>query len=154
MTLPAIITGPAQLLARLQIPAQALWLLGLRIYMAQFFFSSGLVKLKDWDSTVALFADEYKVPVLPPAIAAFAGTAGEIGLPILLAFGIAGRFGAMGLLVMNSVILLTYEGLVETTRMIHVYWGLLLATLVIFGSGKLSVDGLLLGRFWNRVFGR
>ncbi|MDP3605106.1 MAG: DoxX family membrane protein, partial [Polaromonas sp.] len=72
-------------------PAAAL---AARIYVGQVFFLSGLTKLRDWEITVALFTDEYRVPLLPPAVAAFMGTAGELVLPVLLVLGLAGRFSA------------------------------------------------------------
>ena len=49
-----------------------------RAYVAQVFFLSGLTKLRDWGTTVALFTDEYNVPLLPPEVAALMGTAGEL----------------------------------------------------------------------------
>ena len=57
--------------------------LAARLYVAQVFFLSGLTKLRDWGTTVALFTDEYKVPLLSPQVAAFMGTAGELVLPML-----------------------------------------------------------------------
>jgi hypothetical protein len=51
-----------------------------RGYVAEAFFKSGLTKLRDWDITLALFQDEYKVPLLPPDVAAVMGTGGELGL--------------------------------------------------------------------------
>ena len=71
--------------------------------MWQGLFLSGLTKLRDGETTLALFMDEYKVPLLSPEIAAAAGTAGELVLPVLLAFGLAGRFAAAGLSVVNAV---------------------------------------------------
>ena len=58
--------------------AQPLAQLAARLYVAQVFFASGLTKLRDWETTLALFADEYAVPLLPPAVAALLGTAGEL----------------------------------------------------------------------------
>jgi hypothetical protein len=55
--------------------------LAARLYVAQVFFLSGLTKLRDWGTTVALFTDEYKVPLLSPLVAALMGTAGELVLP-------------------------------------------------------------------------
>ena len=52
-----------------------------RAYLAQVFFLSGLTKLRDWETTLALFTDEYRVPLLSPAVAAVTGTAGELVLP-------------------------------------------------------------------------
>ncbi len=62
--------------------------LGLRVYVAHIFFKSGLVKLQSRDSTLALFEYEYAVPLLPPDIAAYLGTAAELALPALVALGL------------------------------------------------------------------
>ena len=62
--------------------------LGVRLFLADVFFKAGLTKLADWDVTLALFADEYHVPLLPPEAAAWAGTGGELVLPVLLALGL------------------------------------------------------------------
>src|SRR5687767_1832637 len=80
---------------------QPLAALAARIYVGQAFFLSGLTKIRDWDTTVALFTDEYKVPLLPPAFAALMGTTGELVLPVLLVLGLGGRFAALGLSVVN-----------------------------------------------------
>ena len=73
-------------------PAAAL---AARLYVGQVFFLAGLTKLRDWGTTVALFTDEYRVPWLSPALAAFLGTAGELVLPVLLVLGLGGRLGAL-----------------------------------------------------------
>ena len=54
----------------------------------------GLTKLRDWDVTLALFQDQYHVPLLDPVTAAWLGTGGEIVLPVLLALALAGRLCA------------------------------------------------------------
>ena len=77
--------------------------LAARAYLAQAFFLSGLTKLRDWDTTLLLFTEEYRVPVLSPGVAAVMGTTGELVLPVLLLFGLAGRFAALGLSVVNAV---------------------------------------------------
>src|SRR5262245_1017975 len=59
---------------------QSVFALAIRIYVAQVFFRSGMIKLSNWDSTLALFANEYHVPVLSPTVAAYLGTAAEMGL--------------------------------------------------------------------------
>ncbi|MEY2840524.1 MAG: hypothetical protein RJB60_2823, partial [Pseudomonadota bacterium] len=63
---------------------QALALLAARLFLLSVFFRAGLSKLQDWDSTLFLFQEEYHVPLLPPALAAIMGTAGELGLSALL----------------------------------------------------------------------
>lgn len=78
-----------------------------RAYLAQVFFLSGLTKIRDWDTTLLLFTEEYRVPLLPPDLAAVLGTAGELVLPVLLLVGLAGRFAALGLSVVNVVAVLS-----------------------------------------------
>ena len=72
---------------------QSLALLAARLYVAQVFFLSGLTKLRDWSSTLALFHDIYQVPLLPPALAAYLGTGGELVLPVLLRLDWSGTSG-------------------------------------------------------------
>jgi len=126
---------------------QPLALLAARLYVARAFFLSGLTKIRDWDTTLALFADEYHVPLLPPEIAAYAGTTGELLLPVLLALGLAGRFGAMGLFVLNIVAVLSLQEVADAALQQHVFWGSLLAGLILWGPGKWSVDHYIAPRF-------
>lgn len=117
-----------------------LLLLAIRLYVAWIFFKSGWLKLEsylngNWDLTIYLFTEEHPVPFLSPEIAAFLGTGGELLFPALLALGIAGRFGALGLLAMTAVIEFTYKALP-----VHDMWALLLAVILIYGPGRLSVD--------------
>lgn len=111
-----------------------------RLYVAQVFFLSGLTKLRDWDITVALFTDEYKVPLLPPALAAAMGTAGEIALPVLLVLGLGGRFSPLGLFVVNAVAVISLSEIAPAALQQHVFWGSLLAGLAIYGLGPWSLD--------------
>ncbi len=119
---------------------QPLAALAARVYLAQVFFLSGLTKLRDWDITLALFTDEYKVPLLPPALAAVMGTAGELALPVLLALGLGGRFAALGLFVVNAVAVVSLSEIAPAALQQHVFWGSLLAALAIYGPGKWSVE--------------
>ena len=111
-----------------------------RLYVAQVFFLSGLTKLRDWDTTVALFTDEYKVPLLSPTVAAALGTAGELVLPVLLLLGLAGRFSALGLFVVNAVAVISLSEIAPAALQQHILWGTLLAALAIYGMGPWSVD--------------
>jgi len=119
---------------------QPLTLLLSRLYIAEVFFLSGLTKLRDWGTTVALFTDEYKVPFLPPALAAFMGTAGELILPILLALGLGGRFAALGLSVVNIVAVVSLSEIAPAALAYHYLWGAILGYLVVFGPGAWSLD--------------
>lgn len=111
-----------------------------RLYIAQVFFLSGRTKLRDWDTTLALFSDEYKVPLLSPAAAAFMGTAGELVLPVLLVLGLAGRFSALGLFVVNAVAVAALSEIAPAALQQHIFWGALLAGLAIYGLGPWSLD--------------
>ena len=111
-----------------------------RLYVAQVFFLSGLTKIRDWGTTVALFTDEYKVPFLPPALAAAMGTAGELVLPVLLVLGLGGRFSPLGLFVVNAAAVISLSEIAPAALQQHVFWGSLLAALAIYGLGPLSLD--------------
>ena len=111
-----------------------------RLYLAQVFFLSGLTKLRDWGTTVALFTDEYHVPLLSPSVAAAMGTAGELVLPVLLVLGLGGRFSALGLFVVNAVAVISLSEIAPAAFQQHVLWGSLLAALAIFGLGPWSFD--------------
>lgn len=135
-------------LLRLADGLRPLVLLFLRLWVANVFFSSGLTKIADWDTTLLLFTEEYHVPLLPPAVAAVMGTFGELVFSALLAIGLTGRFAAAGLFVVNLTAVISYPGLTETTRQFHYYWGMLLAVIACSGPGLLSLDRLL--AWWSR----
>ena len=122
-------------------------LLGLRIFVAWQFLKSGVVKVEDWSQTVELFTSEYQVPVLPPLVAAWLGTAGELLFSFLLIVGLCGRWAALGLFMVNAMAVISYPQLFEfecpAAINDHKYWALLLAVLFVFGVGKWSLDGLL-----------
>jgi putative oxidoreductase len=119
---------------------QPLLLLFMRLYMARVFFLSGLTKIRDWDTTLLLFADEYKVPLLSPQLAALSGTFGELVFPVLLALGLGGRFAALALCFVNIVAVVSYPGIAEAAMKEHVYWGIMLLVLIAFGPGRVSLD--------------
>ena len=114
-----------------------------RLYVAQAFFLSGLTKLRDWDTTLALFSDEYHVPFLPPELAAWMGTCGEIGLPVLLVLGLGGRIAPLGLSVVNLVAVLSLAEIAPAALQQHISWGIVLAALAVFGTGCWALDRLL-----------
>lgn len=89
-----------------------------------------------------LFTEEYRVPLLSPQVAAVMGTAGELVMPVLLVLGLAGRFAALGLSVVNVVAVLSLSEIAPAALQQHITWGVLLAALVIYGVGRWSVDCL------------
>jgi putative oxidoreductase len=114
--------------------------LAVRLWVANVFFKSGLTKIANFDTTVALFENEYEVPLLSPFLAALLGTGAELILPILLALGLAGRFAAAALFVFNIVAVISYPDLSEAGFEQHFYWGFLMLVTLFHGPGKLSVD--------------
>jgi putative oxidoreductase len=125
---------------------QPLALLAARLYVAQAFFLSGLTKIRDWDTTLALFADEYHVPLLPTELAAVLGAGGELVLPVLLALGLFGRFAALGLFVVNAVAVLSLTDIAPAALQQHQFWGSLLVGVLLWGPGRWSLDALFVSR--------
>ena len=117
--------------------------LALRLYLANVFFKSGLTKVKNWDSTLYLFNDVYHVPLLPPELAATMAASAELGLSVLLVFGLLGRFSTAGLFILNIVAVISYADLSDAGINQHLSWGILLAVLLIISRWQWSVDAWL-----------
>jgi putative oxidoreductase len=114
--------------------------LAARLYVANAFFSSGILRFNDWkngtfDTQLFLFELEHPVPGLSPEFAAYGATLGELILPILLVFGLFSRFAAVGILIMTAIIELTY---IHSTD--HILWAFLAASILIKGAGMFSAD--------------
>jgi putative oxidoreductase len=104
-------------------------------------FTLGWPRLSD--SALALFQDEYKLPFIPPELAAPMAATAEHVLPLLILMGLGTRFAALGLLGMTLVIqLFVYPGAYAT----HGTWAALLLYLMARGPGMLSVDHWLVAR--------
>jgi putative oxidoreductase len=126
---------------------QPVFALAVRLYVARVFFLSGLTKLHDWNITVALFTNEYHVPVLMPEVAAALGTAAEVGLPVLLAIGLGSRLAATALFVFNIVAVCSYPDISDAGVVDHMLWGALMLVTVFYGPGKISLDAWMGKRF-------
>lgn len=124
-----------------------------RWFIAGVFFRSGLTKIADWETTVALFTDEYHVPLLSPHIAAALGTSAELALPALILLGLGGRFAAAGLSILNVVAVISVEDMPIPAFQLHVFWGSVLAALLLWGPGRWSIDQVLWPRLRQRLFG-
>jgi putative oxidoreductase len=119
---------------------QPLFALAVRLYLARVFFASGLVKLSNWNSTLALFENEYHVPLLSPQLAAWLGTGAEIGLPVLLALGLGTRFAAIALFLFNIVAVMSYPDLSDAGLKDHMLWGALMLVTFVYGPGRYALD--------------
>ncbi|MBS0558711.1 MAG: DoxX family protein [Proteobacteria bacterium] len=114
--------------------------LPLCLAVATAFWNSGLVKLADRQATLALFADEYRLPLLPPTLAAHMAAAVELSMPPLLVLGLLTRPAAFVLLGMTTVIeVFVYPEAWAT----HIQWA---AMLLARGAGALSIDHLIARR--------
>jgi putative oxidoreductase len=139
------IEAPAKALSLLQ----DLLALGMRLFVGWQFFKAGLLKIQSWDSTMYLFENEYRVPVLSPGVAAVMGTAGELVFPVLVWLGLAGRLSALGLQFVNIMAVVAYAHVIfdpqfgTGTAADHYLWGLMLLVIAVYGPGRVSVDHLL-----------
>jgi putative oxidoreductase len=114
-----------------------------RISLAAIFFLSARTKVDGFlsvnDTAYTLFAEEYKVPLIPPEIAAHMATYAEHLFPILLVLGLATRLSALGLLGMTAVIqIFVYPDAWPT----HLSWAALMLYLIGRGAGAVSLDKL------------
>ena len=119
----------------------------LRLGVALVFWRSGNAKVASWESTLQLFANEYRVPLLPPELAAWLATAVELTTPILLLLGLATRLGALAMLGMTLVIqLFVYPENYPD----HLLWAGPLLYLILRGPGACSIDHLIRRRLGPR----
>lgn len=116
----------------------------LRLAVATVFWNSAMTKLANWDSALALFVDEYKVPLIPSEVAAYIAISIELTTPVLLVLGLLTRPAAAVLLGMTAVIEIFVYPLAWPT---HIQWAAMLLVLLCRGPGKLSLDHLL----WQRL---
>ena len=112
-----------------------------RVAIAAVFFLSGRTKVSGildvTDQAVALFRDEYRLPLVDPAVAAHAAAYAEHALPLLLVVGLGTRVAALGLLAMTAVIeVFVYPDAWPT----HLSWAAPLLLLAARGGGVWSLD--------------
>lgn len=111
--------------------------LAFRIGIGGVFWHSGLTKIASWQTTIVLFRDEYRVPVLPPELAAALATSVELACPVLLLFGLATRLATLPMLGMTFVI----EAFVYPEDWNeHLIWAAMLLFLLARGPGVVSLD--------------
>ena len=138
-----LVDGLISLMTR--IPYSLIGLIG-RLAIGLVFWNSGRTKVDGWnifavnDKTLFLFTEEYKLPIVPPGLAALGAQVAEHVLPALLIVGLATRFSALGLLVMTLVIqVFVYPN----AYVLHGTWAAILLMLMKFGPGALSLDHLI-----------
>ena len=117
-------------------------LLYVRIHVAYVFFTSGWWKLTNWEQNLAVFEYEYQVPLLNYEVAAYLATFGELVFPIFLLVGFGTRFAAIGVQFINIVAVISYYGTLSKGAglPLHMFYGAMLATSMVYGGGLISVD--------------
>ncbi|MDQ6620268.1 MAG: DoxX family protein [Pseudomonadota bacterium] len=117
--------------------------LPLRFGVAWIFWNSAQVKLINWQRTIDLFRDEYRVPILPPELAATLSLGIELVCPVLLLLGLFTRFAVLILLGMTAVIqIFVYPDAWPT----HLQWAAMMLVLLCRGAGAFSIDHLIARR--------
>jgi putative oxidoreductase len=125
------------------------WFIALaaRIFPAAVFWQSGQTKVAGWHlkpSAIALFQNEYQLPLIDPTIAAYASAFSEHFFPVLLVIGLATRFSALALLFMTAVIeIFVYPGAWPT----HGVWSTCFLVVIARGPGLLSLDHLIARKY-------
>jgi putative oxidoreductase len=125
-----------------RVPLSLLQLI-MRMAIGSVFLNAGLLKYRSWEITVLLFRDEYKVPLVDPALLARMATFNELTFSILLFLGLATRLATLPFLGM-MVVMQTFvypEAWIE-----HLLWTSILLLLLTRGGGALSVDHLIARR--------
>src|SRR5262249_58763572 len=96
--------------------------------------------LLSWDMTLAFLRDEYRVPLLPPELAANMALAIELTTPVLLVLGLLTRPAVLVLFGMTAVIqIFVYPEAWPT----HLQWAAMMLVLFARGAGNFSLDNLL-----------
>jgi putative oxidoreductase len=139
-----VLTKLERLRALLEAIPYSLLALPLRFAVAIVFWNSGTTKLASWNTTLQLFADEYRLPLLSPELAAYMAASIELTTPFLLVLGFLTRPAALVLLGMTTVIeIFVYPQAWPT----HIQWAAMLLVLLCRGAGKLSLDHVI----WRRL---
>ncbi len=118
-----------------------------RLAVAGVFLRAGVTKIASWEPTVALFRDEYRVPVLPPELAATMSATFELGCSVLILVGLATRIATLPLLAMIATIQLFVYPQAWSE---HLVWGSILLFLLTRGAGSISLDHVIANAFRTR----
>ncbi len=117
-----------------------------RIAAGGVFWRSGQTKVEGWsirDATFYLFREEYRLPVIPPELAAYLATVSEHLFSVLLIVGLASRLSATALFFMTAVIqVFVYPDAWSE----HILWATALLVVIARGPGAVSLDHLLFRR--------
>ena len=144
MTLKSLAFSAIDLVER--IPGSAISLVS-RFAIADVFWRSGETKVEGWQvtqTTIDLFREEYRVPLLSPEVAAYMAAIQEHLFSVLLVIGLASRLSALGLFGMTMVIqIFVYPANWPD----HLLWSSVLLYIIARGPGAISLDYLIRSAF-------
>lgn len=113
-------------------------LLAIRVYIGWIFFNSGLNKLSSIDDTIILFAYKYNLSLISPEIVVYLAIFVELFFGTSIILGFLTKLTALPLVIMTVII----QTLVFQNEQ-HFYWLFSLITLMIYGGGIISIDGIM-----------
>jgi putative oxidoreductase len=146
----ALIGAMLAVIAVLDKIPQSLISLAARIFPAAVFWMSGQTKVEGFhvtDNAIALFRDEYRLPLIDPVLAANIAAFSEHFFPVLLVIGLTSRLSALALLGMTAVIeIFVYPDAWPT----HGVWATCFLVVIARGPGIFSLDHLIARRFAMR----
>jgi uncharacterized membrane protein YphA (DoxX/SURF4 family) len=114
--------------------------LAIRLWLAQIFLVSGLLKAANWDNALYLSANEYPVAWMNPVAAAYLGVTVELLGAVMLALGVGTRLAAVAMLILSLVIQFNYLAL---DVHLYLFWAILFGWFFVRGGGAFSFDRLL-----------
>jgi putative oxidoreductase len=136
--LAKLFTLSSHFFRRLKVVAWPIIDLGMRVWLAQIFFVSGVIKATHWQTALNLAATEYPVSWMNPVTAAYTGAAIELIAPIFLTLGLMTRYAAIPMLILSLVIQFNYLPFDN-----QLFWAVIFGWYAIQGAGPISADNLL-----------
>jgi putative oxidoreductase len=112
--------------------------LTIRLWLAQIYFVSGVLKLTHWDTALYLATHEYPVSWLSAGSAATIGVCIEVIGGALLALGFMTRYAAAAMLALAMVAQFAYLPFDN-----QLFWTALFGWYAVCGAGPISIDGML-----------
>ncbi len=132
-----LVTAGSTIIGWLDGVPYALLAVPLRFAVATVFWNSAMAHLANWDTTLYLFATDYRLPFLPSVPAAYLTIVIELSAPVLLVIGLLIRPTALVLLGMTTVIEVFIYPLAWPT---HIQWAAMMLVLLCRGGGAVSLD--------------
>jgi putative oxidoreductase len=136
--LPKLFSLNSNLFRTLKVAAWPLIDLGMRVWLAQIFFVSGVIKATHWETALNLAATEYPVYWMNPVSAAYTGAAIELIAPVFLVLGLLTRYASIPMLILSVVIQFNYLPFDN-----QLFWAVLFGWYGIQGAGPISMDNVL-----------